>query len=526
MANYPLPSTVNVANFVSVRPLLRGEDRSIHFGMWKEQMVCLLESQGLMSFVEGQIPPLSEESPEHILWKRTDKLIKGWILGSIGNDALAMMVGLSSSKEVWLKLRDIFNQNQASDSSENREGEGDAVAVGGVQNTTAGDEDGIVVLQSQTTNNVNVPQQNNGTRTDYTKYLPLRRAITKAEWNEARRLLETNIEAKTAIISEINETSLLVAVTIGKKSNAFVRELLQSMPNDALAIRNSYGNTALHRAAMIGNRETVVMLVTRNHELLYITNKQDCLPVHIAAVYCHKGILEYLIGIHKKHTEERPSNGQELESVYQRHIDKSPFDGQLGASLLLRVIISQFIGIILTATASDNIDDIVNLSANDEASKNSWFEIIYKIPYVKSIRDKKVMHQQALKLVNCVCKALESLPSSIYERALLLAAHNGINEVVEVIMEMFPTTINIADTKNEGNIFHVAARGRSENVFNLFHKMKEGKHFFYDSVDTFGNNYMHMCGEQAPAHKLNLVSGAALQMQYELQWFKASKHTE
>ncbi|XP_073152060.1 uncharacterized protein [Henckelia pumila] len=486
MANYPLPSTVNVANFVSVRPLLRGEDRSIHFGMWKEQMVCLLESQGLMSFVEGQIPPLSEESPEHILWKRTDKLIKGWILGSIGNDALAMMVGLSSSKEVWLKLRDIFNQNQASDSSENREGEGDAVAVGGVQNTTAGDEDGLVVLQSQTTNNVNVPQQNNGTRTDYTKYLPLRRAITKAEWNEARRLLETNIEAKTAIISEINETSLLVAVTIGKKSNAFVRELLQSMPNDALAIRNSYGNTALHRAAMIGNRETVVMLVTRNHELLYITNKQDCLPVHIAAVYCHKGILEYLIGIHKKHTEERPSNGQELESVYQRHIDKSPFDGQLGASLLLRVIISQFIDvalklvqeyphlaglknksgtdalyelarsgsvfesgtkfswcqkwiysrIILTATASDNIDDIVNLSANDEASKNSWFEIIYKIPYVKSIRDKKVMHQQALKLVNCVCKALESLPSSIYERALLLAAHNGINEVVEAIYFM------------------------------------------------------------------------------------------
>ncbi|XP_075475509.1 uncharacterized protein LOC142506210 [Primulina tabacum] len=116
--------------------------------------------------------------------------------------------------------------------------------------------------------------------------------------------------------------------------------------------------------------------------------------------------------------------------------------------------------------------------------------------------------------------ALESMPSPIYERALLLAAHNGINEVVEVIMEMFPTAINIADTKNEGNIFHVAARERSENVFNLFHKMKEGKHFLYDSIDSFGNNYMHMCAEQAPTHKLNLVSGAALQMQHELQWFK------
>ncbi|XP_073121369.1 uncharacterized protein [Henckelia pumila] len=133
------------------------------------------------------------------------------------------------------------------------------------------------------------------------------------------------------------------------------------------------------------------------------------------------------------------------------------------------------------------------------------------------------MHQQAIELVRCLCKALESFPSSeastIYEKALFLAVHNDIFEVVEVILEMFPTAINAIDTKTEATIFHVAARERSETVFNLL-QMKEGKHFLYNYVDSSGNNYMHMCGEQAPTHKLNLVSGAALQMQRELQWFK------
>ncbi|KZV27189.1 ankyrin repeat-containing protein-like [Dorcoceras hygrometricum] len=137
------------------------------------------------------------------------------------------------------------------------------------------------------------------------------------------------------------------------------------------------------------------------------------------------------------------------------------------------------------------------------------------------------MHQKALDLVKCVLKELESLPtadaSPIYESALLLAADNGIHEMVELITQMFPTAINIADTKNQANIFHIAARQRSENVFNLLYQVKEETNLFYNCIDSSGNTYMHMCGEQAPPHKLNLVSGPALQMQRELQWFKETE---
>lgn len=160
----------------------------------------------------------------------------------------------------------------------------------------------------------------------------MRRAITRADWAKARTLLKEDERAILTIISEIEETALLVAVAVGKKSNDFVRELLDSMPDEALAIKNSYGNTALHRAAMIGNRETAGMLLARNPELLYMINKQDYLPVHIAATYCHKGMLVHLIRIHEQHADEN------------RQTDNSPFFGQLGASLLLGVIVSQYIG--------------------------------------------------------------------------------------------------------------------------------------------------------------------------------------
>lgn len=149
---------------------------------------------------------------------------------------------------------------------------------------------------------------------------------------------------------------------------------------------------------------------------------------------------------------------------------------------------------------------------------------MYTVPGAKSFKKKKLMHQQALELVKCLCRALESLPTRdatpIYERAIVKAARRGIHEVVEVIIEMFPSSIFAQETKTECTIFHVAVRERVENVFNLIYHMNERKHYFYDSTDSSDNNFMHMCGELAPSHKLNLVSGAALQMQRELQWFK------
>ncbi|XP_073156783.1 uncharacterized protein [Henckelia pumila] len=522
-ANYPWPSAVNAANFISVKLCDLNKDnkeRSIDdYKIWKKQMLCLFESQDLLGFVDGQIPP-PEESMEK-LWRRTDQLITGWILGSItGTDVLDAVVGLDTSREVWLEVGNIF---EAADSSDEID--------------TAG--------------------------TDFHQYLALHRAILSGDWKEGKKLLDKDEDAITAIINDSSETALHVAVETGK-SNHFVRELLEyPMPDEAI-LSKSRGNTALHVAAMAGNKEAAMMLVNKNPDLLYITNESNMLPIHLAARNSHKDTLMYLIHVSKKDVE----------------INNSPFVGKLGAFLVKITIASQFIDVALylvqkypdLATLSDSEDayalaeiamtqsvfpsgerfswwqnliyscvpltsvetiskitsDIENPSYEEYqvmSKKFDWFRIItFVVPEAKNIKNKKVMHQQALTLVKCLCKALESLPCSdaspIYESAVVEAARNGIHEVVEVITEMFPNAIYAEESETECTIFHIAARERVQNVFNLIYHMNERKQYFYDLSNSSGNNFMHICGELAPPHKLNLVSGAALQMQRELQWFK------
>lgn len=41
-------------------------------------------------------------------------------------------------------------------------------------------------------------------------------------------------------------------------------------------------------------------------------------------------------------------------------------------------------------------------------------------------------------------------------------------------------------------------------------------------MDNFSNNILRLAGNLAPKDQLNRVSGAALQMQRELQWFKVT----
>lgn len=104
-------SAVNVANFVTVKPGLEGEERR-NFKIWKKQMTCLLLSQGMLGFVEGQVPPPPPESDEQQQWRRSDGLVRGWILGSIGRYALDAVWEKPTAREIWIELDNIFNEKE------------------------------------------------------------------------------------------------------------------------------------------------------------------------------------------------------------------------------------------------------------------------------------------------------------------------------------------------------------------------------------------------------------------------------
>lgn len=135
------------------------------------------------------------------------------------------------------------------------------------------------------------------------------------------------------------------------------------------------------------------------------------------------------------------------------------------------------------------------------------------------------MRQQALRLMKSICKHMESLgferASQIFREAMVIAAQLGNHEIVEVIVDTLPLAVYSVDSPSNGEGFlHVAVRNRSEKVFNLLYQTNNHRYNYSNRLDYSGNSILHMAAFLAPPYKLNLVSGAALQMQRELQWFK------
>ncbi|KAI3518270.1 hypothetical protein L1887_06805 [Cichorium endivia] len=110
---YPYPSHVCAPNFVTFK--LSGKDE---YRIWKTQMLCLIESHCMLGFIDGTfVTP--QTSDHHLLehWRRSDALIKGWILGSLSNETLMSVLDRvaekpiqeTPAKRLWDELATIYN---------------------------------------------------------------------------------------------------------------------------------------------------------------------------------------------------------------------------------------------------------------------------------------------------------------------------------------------------------------------------------------------------------------------------------
>ncbi|KAK9982999.1 hypothetical protein SO802_032524 [Lithocarpus litseifolius] len=103
------------------------------------------------------------------------------------------------------------------------------------------------------------------------------------------------------------------------------------------------------------------------------------------------------------------------------------------------------------------------------------------------------------------------------ETPVLLAARNGITEMVEQILAAFPLAIN--DQSEGKNIVHWAVKNRQPRVLQILLKHNFVKRKLIHEVDTKENNALHLAakiGKKKPW----LIPGAALQMQWEIKWYK------
>lgn len=136
------------------------------------------------------------------------------------------------------------------------------------------------------------------------------------------------------------------------------------------------------------------------------------------------------------------------------------------------------------------------------------------------------LHERALELVEKLCDEMINMSEKevdcMFLDSILLAVENGIHEIVKKILDAYPSVVFAIDHKGR-HVFQLAAKNRHEKVFNIIKQSRDLKAEIFDIPDYKGNNLMHMCGKLAPSHRLNIVPGAALQMQRELRWFKVRK---
>ena len=104
--------------------------------------------------------------------------------------------------------------------------------------------------------------------------------------------------------------------------------------------------------------------------------------------------------------------------------------------------------------------------------------------------------------------------------AILIAAKNGIIEMVEKTLATYPVAMNEVDEKQK-NIVLLTVEYKQPRVYELLLSLKrQGKlkdNLFYE-VDCDGNSALHLA-----ARKANFnwpVPGDASQMQWEIKWYE------
>ncbi|KAB2616123.1 hypothetical protein D8674_022711 [Pyrus ussuriensis x Pyrus communis] len=109
-------------------------------------------------------------------------------------------------------------------------------------------------------------------------------------------------------------------------------------------------------------------------------------------------------------------------------------------------------------------------------------------------------------------------PSVNTETPILIAARNGVTEMVDKILELFPVAIHDMN-KEKKNIVLLAVEYRQPHVYMLLLKRNILKESVFSKVDHEGNSALHLAAKLGE-HKPWLIPGAALQMQWEIKWYE------
>ncbi|XP_007048307.2 PREDICTED: uncharacterized protein LOC18611803 isoform X1 [Theobroma cacao] len=414
--------------------------------------------------------------------------------------------------------------------------------------------------------------ENEDLKDAYIRYLPLYKAVDSGDLEATKKILDQHPSALSSSLSADGDTALHIAVLAGHVE--IVEELVGHMSAQEIAVKQKFGSTALNFAAVGGVTEIAELLLKKNRELLTITNEYDQIPLVVAALYGHRNLVQYLYEETPKE-ELDPTNKNHgallltaciIDEFYDIALDLVQRYPQLAIAedtdgdTALRILaqkpsafpsgtqlktwqwwIYKCIQLHPHNASLNNSGDIEKPPEGPTHPKNLtkrgfvyaalhllsqifWKCLKLTVPGVRSIYELKLTHVQAKELLTCVCREASTIEDenrlvSLVKKALFEAVKQGLVEFVTEIMKHYPEVIWFHDDKDR-NIFFVATAERQEKIFSLIYKMGAKKNYVATHWDKDFNNMLHQAAFLAPSSQLDRVSGAALQMQRELQWFK------
>ncbi|KAK4564377.1 hypothetical protein RGQ29_006447 [Quercus rubra] len=343
------------------------------------------------------------------------------------------------------------------------------------------------------------------------QYLCLYRAAFDGNWQDAKKILKDDPDAIRYSITQTKESVLHIA--FASKHMAFVKELVQFLSDGDLELRNQEGETALCFAAKSGIVAIAKEMVKKNNRLPLVRSEEDRTPLHKAALLGLRDMVSYLFTV----TSFEGLSPDEHMEILVATITNDMYD------IALEILKKD----LATVDYKKYIAALHELArkpiANGSKSQLSFWKRC--VNWFKGVRSNKASMQALVhKLIVLVSKVQlfedrEYLATDggniIYD-----AAKFGNSEFLNILIRSYPNIIWTTD-KDGRSLFHIAVINRLESVFNLLYETVAAKEIILTYVMKGKNeNVMHLAGYLAPLNRLNIVSGAALQMQRELLWFK------
>nr|XP_023915691.1 ankyrin repeat-containing protein NPR4-like isoform X3 [Quercus suber]POF06454.1 ankyrin repeat-containing protein itn1 [Quercus suber] len=315
--------------------------------------------------------------------------------------------------------------------------------------------------------------------------VPLYQAAIKGDWKVAKDVIDKYPGIVRVAITRKWETALHIAAAA--KRTAFVKELVERMNEEDLALKNKDDNTAICFAAASGIVEIAKVMVGKNRNLPMIQGNKGMRPIYMAALFGHRNMVSYLYPV---------TNFGSLAREEQ---------------------ISLFLG-----TISADLYDLALKILEEDRS----------LAYARDTNGETALHVLARKPSTIANKSdlgiwkrsINSCFEWIYHKdQMQTLAHQLVEKLWEYVLQLQDWEISKL-IKTPSKLLFDAAELGNEAIFNLIYEIGAIKDLiaaYKDKNNNDNNNILHLAGNLAPLSRRQIVSGAALQMQRELLWFQA-----